>query len=184
MSTPAASSPDPSAPSPAGHAGTTASPRSVPATGGSPFQERLLPSVGTWVVFVVAGGALGLILVPVSPALAAVVAVVCVALAIVLGVATSPVVTVSEGMLTMGRSRIPVQELGESEVLTGQDWHHAMHEGFEPLAHHVTRGWIHSGLRVPVIDEEDPVTAWVVSCRRPEDLSLALRAAQRTSTSQ
>jgi hypothetical protein len=179
MSTPTASSPDSSAPLPADPAGTADSPRPVPATGGTPFQERLLPSVGTWMVLAVAGGALGLILVPVSSALAAVVAVVCIALAIVLGFATSPVVSVAGGMLTMGRSRIPVQELGEPEVLTGQDWHHAMHEGFEPLAHHVTRGWIHSGLRVPVIDEEDPVTAWVVSCRRPEDLSLALRAAQK-----
>lgn len=182
MSTPAAPSPDPTVPPPADSARAGQSPRSVPAAGAPQFQERLLPSIGAWVIFVIAGGALGLILVPVSPVLAAVMAVVLIALALVLGFTSSPVVTVAEGMLSMGRARIPVRELGEPEVLTGEDWYHAMHGGFEPLAHHVTRGWIHSGLRVPVTDAEDPVTAWVVSCRRPEDLSLALRAAQRTTT--
>ncbi|WP_217349644.1 DUF3093 family protein [Herbaspirillum sp. VT-16-41] len=45
-------------------------------------------------------------------------------------------------------------------------------------AHHCTRGWIHTGVRAEVLDDEDPTTAWIASSRRPEDLALALRAAQ------
>ena len=65
-----------------------------------------------------------------------------------------------------------------AEVLEGEDWARTMGVDFEPLAFHCTRGWIHSGVRVPLHDEDDPTSAWVASSRRPGDLALALRSAR------
>src|SRR5690625_5941878 len=81
----------------------------------------------------------------------------------------------------MGRARIEVELLGDPTVLEGEDWATTMSTGFEPLAHHCTRGWIHSGIRADVLDEQDPTTAWLASSRRPQDLALALRSAQQSA---
>jgi len=100
-------------------------------------------------------------------------------IAIVLLISYSPVLEVSDSRFRLGRARIDVTELGEPQVLRGEDWALTIGQDFEPLAHHEVRGWTRSGIRVEVLDPEDPTTAWVASTRRPEDLALALRTAQQ-----
>ena len=79
----------------------------------------------------------------------------------------------------MSRAQIEVELLGEPVALEAEQWALMIGQDFEPMAHHCVRGWTRTGLRVEVLDEEDPTTAWVASTRRPEDLALALRTAQR-----
>ncbi|MGO1284560.1 MAG: DUF3093 family protein, partial [Brachybacterium sp.] len=67
----------------------------------------------------------------------------------------------------------------EVTVLHGEEWARTVGQDFEPLAHHCVRGWTRSGLRVEVLDDADPTTAWVASSRRPDDLALALRTAKQ-----
>lgn len=167
-----AASSDASRPSPAA--------RPAPAAAGSAplFRERLLPSPGTWVVFVIGGAMFGVILVPLSTTIALVAGIIGIVVAVVLGVATAPVLSVDREGLIMGRARVEHDLLGEPEVLEGEDWARRMGVDFEPLAFHCTRGWIHSGVRVPLHDEDDPTSAWVASSRRPGDLALALRSAR------
>lgn len=143
------------------------------------FSERLTPGIGTWIVVLIAGASLGLLVVPLSLTLAAALSAIGVIGGIALAWIGSPVLRVNARVLHLGRAQIDVGQLGAPEVLQGKDWETAMSTGFEPLAFHVTRGWIHSGLRVPVLDPEDPAPAWVASSRSPEDLALAIRAAQR-----
>lgn len=147
------------------------------------FQERLLPGAGAWVVVAVIGLIFGVVLIPLSYVVAIVVGVIGLATACTIAYLTSPVLTVTESHFSMGRARIEVELLGEPTVLTGEDWQVTMGTGFEPLAHHCTRGWIHSGIRAEVLDEQDPISAWVASVRRPEDLALALRTAQQAADS-
>lgn len=142
------------------------------------FRERVLPGAGLWIAAVTVGGALGLILVPLSLTAAIVVAAVAIIGLLVLVVQYSPVLEVSEGRFRLSRAQIEVELLGEPEVLRGEEWARTIGQDFEPLAHHCVRGWTRSGLRVEVLDEEDPITAWVASTRRPDDLALALRTAQ------
>ena len=142
------------------------------------FHERLLPGIGAWIVIVVLGATFGVVLVPLSYTLAAVVGVIGVIALCALAYVTSPVLEVRDGQFTMGRARIPVRLLGEPVELRDQEWARAMGQDFEPMAHHCTRGWIHTGVRAEVLDDKDPTTAWIASSRRPEDLALALRAAQ------
>lgn len=145
------------------------------------FQERLLPGVGGWIVMVVVGLVFGVVLIPLSYVLAIVVGAVAVLLACTLAYVSSPVLRVTGTHFAMGQARIEVELLGEPTVLDGEDWGTTMGTGFEPLAHHCIRGWIHSGIRTEVLDEQDPTTAWVASSRRPQDLALALRTAQQTA---
>ncbi len=142
------------------------------------FHERLLPGPGLWIAAVAVGAALGLILVPLQLTVAIVVGVVAIIALLVLVVQYSPVLEVADGRFRLGRARIEVEMLGAPTVLRGEDWARTIGQDFEPLAHHCVRGWTRSGLRVEVIDPEDPTTAWVASTRRPDDLALALRTAQ------
>ncbi|MFC7374332.1 MULTISPECIES: DUF3093 domain-containing protein [unclassified Brachybacterium] len=147
------------------------------------FRERLLPGPGTWVVVVALGSILGVVIVPLHLTTALVVGVVSIIVAVILAVLYSPVLEVKDGWFTMGRARIEVDQLGEATVLRGDEWRTTMGQGFEPLAHHCVRGWVSSGFRIEVLDDEDPTTAWVGSSRRPDDLALALRSARRDSRS-
>ncbi|MFC0675164.1 DUF3093 domain-containing protein [Brachybacterium hainanense] len=142
------------------------------------FRERLSPSVGTWIVLVAFGSILGVILVPLSTTLAAVVAGLGIAAMIVFGVAWSPVLEVTREHLTAGRAQVPVALLEEPVAVEGEQWQELMGVGFEPLAFHCTRGWIRTGVRVPLDDDDDPTPAWVMSSRRPQDLVLALQVAR------
>lgn len=152
---------------------------SAPVAGGALHHERLLPGIGTWVVLAAVGAMCGVVIFPLGVGLSLTVGAIGIVLALVLGAVTAPVVEVRDGAFVLGRARIDASLLGEPEPLTGEDWQRTMGVGYEPLAYHLTRGWIRSGLRVAVQDPEDPTSAWVCSTRRPEDLALALRGAQK-----
>ncbi|ASK66932.1 hypothetical protein CFK39_15210 [Brachybacterium avium] len=157
----------------------TPSSSSSPAAGNDPlFHERVAPGPGLWIVAVTVGAALGLILVPLSLTAAIAVAVVAISGLLVLVVQYSPVIEVADGRFRLSRAQIEVELLGAPEVLRGEEWARTIGQDFEPLAHHCVRGWTRTGLRVEVLDAQDPATAWVLSTRRPDDLALALRTAQ------
>ena len=154
-------------------------PAGAPPEGAALFRERVLPGIGWWIVAVSVGAALGLVLVPLHLTVSIVVVVVCVIVLLVLVYQYSPVLEVADGRFRLGRARIDVALLGEASVLRDEEWTRTIGQDFEPLAHHCVRGWTRSGLRVEVLDDEDPTTAWVASTRRPEDLALALRTAKQ-----
>lgn len=145
-------------------------------------RERVLPGPGVWIAAVAIGAAMGLILVPLQPVVALVVSVLAIGGALVLVLLYSPVLEVSGGRFRMGRAQIDVELLGEPVALAPAQWALTIGQDFEPLAHHCVRGWTRTGLRVEVLDEEDPTTAWVASTRHPEDLALALRTAQQAAS--
>lgn len=158
---------------------TAAAPEPSAAPGDPLFREHLFPGIGMWIGAVLLGGALGLVVVPVHLPTAIVLAVVCIIALLVLVHQYSPVLEVTSEQFRLARARIDVELLGEAQVLRDEEWGLTIGQNFEPLAHHCVRGWTRSGIRVEVLDEQDPTTAWVASTRRPEDLALALRTAQQ-----
>lgn len=142
------------------------------------FHERLLPGPGTAAVVVLLAAVVGIAVAPLGTIGALVAGVLALIVGAVVIVLASPVLEVAGGELRLGRAHIPTELLGEPEVLRGEDWQRTMGQDFEPLAHHCTRPWVARGLRIAVLDTEDPTTAWVASTRRPEDLALAVRTAQ------
>lgn len=150
--------------------------------GGQLFREHVLAGPGFWIAAVAVGAALGLVVVPLNLIAGIVVSVISIIILVVIVLQYSPVLEVSEGRFLLGRAQIDVDQLGEPQVLKGEEWALTIGQDFEPLAHHCVRGWTRSGLRVEVLDPEDPTTAWVASTRRPDDLALALRTAQQLAS--
>lgn len=157
--------------------------QSTPSTSGAGgavlFHERVLPSPSAWLICAAVGGSLGLVLVPLSLLAAVIVTVVAIAVLVVTVAMYSPVIEVADGQFRLSRARIEVDLLGEPLPLKGEQWAKTIGQDFEPLAHHCVRGWTRTGLRVEILDDEDPTTAWVASTRRPDDLALALRTAKK-----
>lgn len=159
----------------------TSAPRDPSGTAGDVelFRERMLPGPFVFLVLALFGTTVGIVTVPLSGKLALTVGAIGVIAMIVIGAVTSPVLSVTRQEVRFGRARIAPHLLGETQVLRGSDWHEVMSTGFRPLEYHCTRGWIHAGVRIPVLDEQDPTPAWVATSRRPEDLALAVTTAQR-----
>lgn len=138
------------------------------------FHERLLPSPGWWLVFVVFGITFGVILVPLGPVWAISGAILGLAATLWAVWAGSPVISVAAGTLRAGRAQIPLDKLGQADLLDRAAWDEVMGAQHDPRAYHCTRGWVRQGIRVPVLDPADPTPAWVVSSRHPQELAAAL----------
>lgn len=143
------------------------------------FHERLHPGPFVVCIAIIFGVLLGAILTPLSE-------IVGIATAITLGaffpallVASSPVVEVREDVVSAGPARIEVDVLGEPRILNKADFEKILGPDIRPLDFRIVRGWISTGVEVPVIDPDDPTPALVLSLRRPEDFALALKAAQK-----
>lgn len=143
------------------------------------FHERLHPGPFVVCIAIIFGVLLGAILTPLSE-------IVGIATAITLGaffpallIAASPVVEVRADVVAAGPARIEVDVLGEPRILNKADVEKILGPDIRPLDFRVVRGWIPTGVEVPVIDPDDPTPALVLSLRRPEDFSLALKTAQK-----
>ncbi|GAA4979075.1 DUF3093 domain-containing protein [Kineococcus glutinatus] len=138
--------------------------------------ERLWPSAGAWTACCAIAFTAGLVPLPVfGPRAAVVVAVLAVLVVAAALAVTSTPVRVEGGQLVAGRSRIPLEALGPAQALDRAALRRALGTELDARAHLVTRGWVPTGVRVPVVDEEDPTPYWVVSTRRPEALVRALQ---------
>jgi hypothetical protein len=143
------------------------------------YSERLWPSVPVWLVVLLVAASGGLVVVKVAPPwLAAVVALACVAAAAWGLARSSATVAVTDGDLVAGRARIPVELLGEIEVLDAPAFTALRGPHADVRAYLCQRSWIPQGVRVAVVDARDPTPYWLVSSRRPNELAAALRRAR------
>jgi hypothetical protein len=143
------------------------------------YSERLWPSLPVWIVVLLVAASGGLVVVKVAaPWVAAVVAATCVALAAWALARSSATVAVTDGELVAGRAHIPVELLGEVEVLDHPDFTALRGPRADVRAYLCQRSWISQGLRVAVIDAKDPTPYWLLSSRRPNELAAALQRAR------
>lgn len=143
-------------------------------------RERLVPPWWMFAVLLLIVPAALLVFLPVSIVTGMIVAIglyTAIALALWLG---APSIELRDGQLRAGRARISVHELGTADALLGSEAKVALRSGWDPSDHHVVSPWTAALVRVPVIDEEDPTPAWVMSTRRPERLVAAIEAMQNS----
>jgi hypothetical protein len=138
------------------------------------YRERLLPAPWIWLAGALLAGLVSLVAIPFGPTIALVTSVVAVIGIAVLLVLWSPVVAVRDGELLAGRAHVPVGLLGEATVLDAGAMRHELGRGLDVRAVLCIRGWIPSGLRVALLDPDDPTPYWLLSSRRPESLAAAL----------
>jgi hypothetical protein len=88
----------------------------------------------------------------------------------------STTVEVSGGELRAGDAHIPLDQLGDVEIIAQEDRRKAMGPHLDPAAYVVHRGWVKPLVRVHVNDPSDPTPYWVISTRRPEELAAAIKS--------
>jgi len=115
---------------------------------------------------------------PIDLIAGAVVAVILAAGCVVLLLRSAPEIVVSDGMLRAGRASIPVSLTGETHVARGEDARYERGPGGDARAWLMLRGWVEPVARITVTDPDDPTPYWLLSTRRPEELTAALQLAR------
>ena len=140
------------------------------------YRERLSPSLRLLATVALAGPMVSLIFVPVGSTVALVAGAAVSAVLVALLVASTPVVSVIDGVLRAGRAHIDVRHLGEPIALTADEARQARGPGLPARGWHLIRGGIDGVVVVPVIDPDDPAESWTISTRTPDRLAAAIRA--------
>ncbi|HLS74052.1 MAG TPA: DUF3093 domain-containing protein [Actinomycetaceae bacterium] len=156
------------------------------------FRERLRPGWFALVMAVLAGAAAGAVIWPLHATAGYIVGGLAVVLAVGGLVLTAPVLVVEAGdpelgstaRLHAGRAHIGVEHLGRAEVLDADAFRAAMGPQADPRAYVCHRPWVHTGVRVAVLDTRDPAPYWLVASRRPAELATILGQAQAAHSEQ
>lgn len=143
------------------------------------YREKLWPTPWAFVTAALVIPASMLVFAPIS-----VLAGIITAAALYLGcvlvlVLASPVVSVTDGILTAGRARISVSMLGEAIPVDEPDASQERGPRLDARAWLLIRGWISPVVRVPITDPEDPAPYWLISSRNPKKLADAINGSRR-----
>lgn len=148
------------------------------------YRERLAPPWTWWLLSVAGAGTVGWVVYvatgPVPAVVTGVIAVVVLAGALVALGRTWVTVTedAAGGLLTAGRSRLELTAVGRASALDRDRTRLLRGPAFDPLAHHVLRGWSPSAVRLDLADPRDPTPYWFVSCSAPELVVAAVARAR------
>ena len=156
--------------------GMTAS--SAPDRSATRYRERLAPNVWLFILLLLLVPAAMLTVAPIAASIAIPTAIAVYVIAAGSLFLLAPVITVTDDELVAGRSRIPVSQLGQIEVLDREGLRVAIGPGMDARSHLVIRGYIHSGVKIEITDPGDPTPFWIVASRRPTALRDAIEAAR------
>jgi hypothetical protein len=140
------------------------------------FSERLWPSPGIWTATVAFGAGLGLIPAPIDTTAAVIVGGLGLVIFVTLLALLTPRLVVTQSDFIAGRARVPLTFVSAIEVLDCEQMRQARGVGLDARAYLCIRGWLPVGARVILDDPRDPTPYWLVSSRRPDDLSAAISA--------
>lgn len=142
------------------------------------FVERLWPSFTFFIALLLIIPALTVLFTPFSLESGIIAGVISYVAVSALFVIAARKVKVQDGKLIAGRAAIDVQHLGTIEVLDDQELKVAIGRTLDARAYLWITGWVKSGVRIEITDPADPTPYWVVSTRRPKELSTVIRNAQ------
>ncbi|VXC15394.1 DUF3093 domain-containing protein [Plantibacter sp. T3] len=143
-----------------------------------PYRETLWPSPWVIIALALVVPATMLVLAPVSLEAGIVGAVVLYGGCLALAFGTAPRIQVSESSLSVGKASIPLGFIGEVVVYTGTDATAQLRTKLDARAWLMIRGWVHSLVKVEIVDPADPTPYWLLSSRRPQALADAIAAAR------
>ena len=87
-------------------------------------------------------------------------------------------ISVRDGMLTAGRARIPVAQLGHVAPLDAESTRLLAGREADARAYLLLRPYLRRSVRVDVVDPADPTPYWLLATRHPDRLAAALAAAR------
>lgn len=92
-------------------------------------------------------------------------------------------ITVRDGVLSAGRARIPVAQLGPAEALDAESTRLLAGREADARAYLLIRPYLRRSVRVAVADPADPTPYWLLATRHPDRLAAALSAARAARSS-
>jgi hypothetical protein len=125
-----------------------------------------------------------LVLAPVSPLAGIVTAIVLYLGIVTLLVLASPVIEVGDARLRAGRAAIDLALVGRAEGFTPAEAIAQRGTKLDARAWLMIRGWIGPVVRVPIIDDADPVPYWLVSTRHPAELAAAINGSRPSASAE
>jgi hypothetical protein len=84
-------------------------------------------------------------------------------------------ITIDHEELRVDDARLPLSFIDKVTVLDASGRRDLLGQDADPLAFVVQRPWIPGGVRIDLVDPDDPTPYWFVSSRHPDDLAAALR---------
>jgi hypothetical protein len=139
------------------------------------YKERVLPNIGTFAATFVLLPSAVVISEPFEISVGIVVGAIGVAIIWSLLVLKAPSIRVSNGHLAVNQVSIPLELLGEPEVVTKQEIFDERGPKLDSRAHTVFQGTVKTALKIPIMDPEDSTPYWLISSRRPDKFAQALK---------
>ncbi|GAA1831954.1 DUF3093 domain-containing protein [Agromyces salentinus] len=143
------------------------------------YRERLWPSAWIYIAPLLLIPASILTLAPVSLTAGIVTGVVLYGATAGALTLTSPTIEIHDGMLRAGRAEISVEHTGQAVAAYDADARRETGVGLDARAYLVIRGWVKPVVRIPIVDDADPVPYWLVSSRRANELAAAINGSRR-----
>ena len=143
------------------------------------FSERLLPTIGSFIASAIIWPSVWLVFLPINEAVGSVLGAGLTLVCWLTLIVTSARITVGEGLLAVGRARIPVKFLAVGREIEGEQRFAERGPKLNALAFVRFQAGVKPLVRFDVIDIEDPTPYWLISTRRPAKLIAAVEAARQ-----
>jgi hypothetical protein len=134
---------------------------------GFAYRERLLPGISFYIASLVIPVASYLICLAFSADIALYAALIIEVLLIALSVLASPSIRISEGLLKVRKASIPLELLGESEVISKADEFLERGRKLDPRAYVSFQVGVKTLIKVEIRDAADPTPYWLFATRNP-----------------
>lgn len=142
------------------------------------YRERLAPPLWILIAAALLAPMVGLVFIQVNQVIAYGLGCAIALVAIVLLIASAPVIEVRGDVLRAGRAHIPVSLLGPAVASVGEAARLERGMQLDARSWLLIRGGIDGIVTVPVTDPDDPTPSWVLSSRTPDRLASAIEHAQ------
>lgn len=139
-------------------------------------RERLWPAPWVFLATALVMPASLLVFTPIDLVVGGIVAVVLYAAIVALLLSGSPVVAAGPEGLRAGRALLPWSAVGDVVAARKDEARRERGTGLDSRAYLVIRGWVDPVVRVEVADPADPTPYWLLSTRRPDELTAVIEA--------
>jgi hypothetical protein len=145
------------------------------------YRERLWAAPWLFISTALVIPASLLVFLPINQLVGVIVAIVLYLGCVVLLLAGSPAIAVTETEFVAGKARLPIANVGTVAGFLGLDARDERGPRLDARAWLVIRGWIDPVVKVEVLDPDDPTPYWIVSTRNPAALIDAVARAKATA---
>lgn len=138
------------------------------------YRERLWSSAWLYLATALVIPASLIIFWPINVSVGITVALILYAGCVVILIASSPTITITDHELIAGGARIPLTLIGTATAFHEPEATLERGQRLDARAWLLIRGWIGPVVKVENLDPKDPTPYWLLSSRQPEELEAAL----------